>query len=42
MVSDALEALEARRLLAYTTHERGVTFVLRRLNDLSFFRDSVQ
>jgi len=41
-VAEALEALEAKGLLSYSTHERGVTFALRRLDDLSFLQDAVQ
>jgi DNA-binding transcriptional regulator YhcF (GntR family) len=41
-VAEALEALEARGLLSYTTHERGVTFVLRKMEDLSFLHDVVR
>src|SRR5208282_2554673 len=41
-MADALRALDARGLLTYTTHERGITFNLRQLNDVSFLQDGAQ
>jgi hypothetical protein len=41
-VAEALAALAARGLLAYTTYERGITFTLRRLDDVAFLQDAVQ
>jgi hypothetical protein len=41
-IADALDTLEARGLLTYTTHETGITFTLRPPEDVSFLQDTVQ